>query len=95
MLVGFANQPSGLLAELSWWCTLLLIAVVINVFYCITGSRCPSDFIAHPILTPQDAGLATAITEATVADICRIQQSFIDCCRQLETAQTEWVSFSE
>jgi len=66
-----------------------------DVFYNVTGLRCPSDFIAYPTLTPRDAGLPAATAEAAVADIHRLEQRFIECCRQLETAQTEWVSFFE
>jgi len=46
-------------------------------------------------VTPQDVGLTTAVTEATVANVLRLQQRFIECCCQLETAQSEWVSFAE
>jgi len=66
-----------------------------NVMGCVAGFRCPADFISHPVLTPQDMSLTTATSEAIVADIHRLQQRFIECCRQLETAQSEWVSFSE
>jgi len=71
--------------------------VVDDVFFVIhiTGLRCPSDFIAYPVLTPRDAGLTPATAEATVADVHRLEQRFIECCRQLETAQSEWISFSE
>jgi len=63
---------------------------------CITtGFRCPSDFIAHPVMSQRDTSLTTATAEATMADIHRLQQRFIEWCRQLETAQSEWVSFSE
>jgi len=76
----------------------LLICTVVNncavaecVFFCIAGSRLPT----HPVLMPQDVALATVITEATVADIHRLQQRSIDCSDQLEIAQGEWVISTE
>jgi len=46
-------------------------------------------------MSQRDTSLTTATTEATMADVHRLQQRFIEWCRQLETAQSEWVSFSE
>jgi len=82
---------------LIWHLKLSIVGGVscINASYFIAGFRYPSDFIAHTVLTPQDVVLTTATTEASVANAHWLQQRFTECCRQLETAHSEWVSFSE
>jgi len=67
----------------------------INASCFIAGFQYPSDFIAHRVLTPQDVVLTTATTASSVANAHWLQQRFIECCRQLQTAHSEWVSFSE
>jgi len=65
------------------------------LYSCITGFWCPDDFLACPQLTSRDVAVAPVMSEAIVTDVLRLQHRFIESCRQLETAQKEWISFSE